>query len=88
MALVSCPDCTRQISGAAKACPNCGYPLQVKNQKPGIRLFMAVVIVVIGIYLVTNGAAMPGELAIFFGLFMVLLGAVVIVATLWRIITN
>jgi uncharacterized membrane protein HdeD (DUF308 family) len=88
MALVSCPDCTRQISGAAKACPNCGYPLQIKNQKPGIRLFMAVVIVVIGIYLVTNGAAMPGGLAIFFGLFMVLLGAVVIVTTLWKTIRS
>jgi uncharacterized membrane protein HdeD (DUF308 family) len=88
VALVSCPDCTKQISGAAKACPNCGYPLRVKNQKPGIRLFMAVVIVVIGINLVMNGAAMPGGFAIFFGLFMVLFGALVIVATLWKIITS
>jgi hypothetical protein len=31
---------------------------------------------------------MPGGFAIFFGLFMVLFGAVVIVATLWKIITS
>jgi len=51
-------------------------------------LTIAVVLVVIGIYLVMNGAAMPGGFAIFFGLFMALFGAVVIVATLWKIITS
>jgi hypothetical protein len=88
MALISCPDCAKQISGAAKACPHCGYPLRIENQKPGIRLAIAVVIVVIGIYLVMNGAAMPGGFAIFFGLFMALFGAAVIVATLWKVITS
>jgi hypothetical protein len=88
MALISCPDCAKQISGAAKACPHCGYPLRIKNQKPGIRLAIAVVIVVIGIYLVMNGAAMPGGFAIFFGLFMALFGAAVILATLCKIITS
>jgi hypothetical protein len=34
-----------------------------------------------------NGAAMPGGFASFFGLFMVLFGAVVIVAMLWKIVT-
>ncbi|HEV7747259.1 MAG TPA: hypothetical protein VGO56_19845 [Pyrinomonadaceae bacterium] len=88
MALISCPDCTKEISGTAKACPYCGYPPRIKNQKPGIRLTIAVVIVVIGIHLVMNGAAMPVGFAIFFGLFMALFGAVVIVATLWKIITS
>ena len=27
MALVNCPECGRQVSTAAKACPNCGYPV-------------------------------------------------------------
>jgi hypothetical protein len=27
MALVSCPECSRQVSDHASACPHCGYPL-------------------------------------------------------------
>ena len=27
MALINCPDCGKQVSAAAKACPNCGYPV-------------------------------------------------------------
>ena len=28
MALVSCPECRREISDQAPACPGCGYPLR------------------------------------------------------------
>lgn len=27
MALIRCPECKKQISSKAKACPNCGFPL-------------------------------------------------------------
>jgi len=27
MALINCPDCGKQVSTAAKACPNCGFPV-------------------------------------------------------------
>src|SRR5215470_3664665 len=27
MALIQCPECGQQVSTAAKACPNCGYPV-------------------------------------------------------------
>lgn len=27
MSLVSCPECNRQVSERAEACPHCGYPL-------------------------------------------------------------
>ena len=30
MALVACPECTKQISTLAAACPHCGYPMQGK----------------------------------------------------------
>ncbi len=30
MALVACPECTKQISTLAAACPHCGYPMQAK----------------------------------------------------------
>lgn len=28
MALINCPECGKQISDKATACPNCGYPIQ------------------------------------------------------------
>lgn len=28
MALIQCPECTKDISTSAKACPHCGYPLE------------------------------------------------------------
>lgn len=27
MALIKCPECAKEISNAATACPSCGYPL-------------------------------------------------------------
>jgi hypothetical protein len=41
MALVTCPDCQRQVSGLAKACPNCGRPLsrtpgQLSDREPTV----------------------------------------------------
>ena len=31
MALISCPECTKEISDKVKACPHCGYPLVEDN---------------------------------------------------------
>lgn len=28
MALMSCPECGKEISDAAQACPHCGHPIQ------------------------------------------------------------
>jgi predicted amidophosphoribosyltransferase len=27
MALINCPECKKEISDKAEACPNCGYPI-------------------------------------------------------------
>jgi len=35
MALINCPECGRQVSTAAKVCPNCGYPVSEKVSQPG-----------------------------------------------------
>ena len=32
MALISCPECGKQVSDKAFACPNCGYPINVTYQ--------------------------------------------------------
>lgn len=34
MALMRCPECGREVSSQAPACPSCGYPLQAKAQPP------------------------------------------------------
>ena len=31
MALMKCPECGRQVSNQASACPNCGYPIKGGN---------------------------------------------------------
>lgn len=36
MALITCPECGKEISDKAENCPNCGYVL-VKNELPKIR---------------------------------------------------
>ena len=33
MALINCPECGKQVSTAAKACPNCGYPVAEREGK-------------------------------------------------------
>ena len=41
MALITCPECEKQISDQAEACPNCGYPLKAKKdqqQKEGVKI--------------------------------------------------
>lgn len=32
MALINCPECNKQISDKAKACPNCGFPIEEINK--------------------------------------------------------
>jgi len=33
MALINCPDCGKQVSTAAKACPSCGFPVAEKVEQ-------------------------------------------------------
>ncbi|MEQ9393285.1 MAG: hypothetical protein RLO03_13865 [Balneola sp.] len=34
MALINCPECQKQVSDKADACPNCGNPLNIKTGAP------------------------------------------------------
>ena len=34
MALIKCPECERDVSSKATACPSCGYPLSPTAQAP------------------------------------------------------
>jgi len=35
MALINCPECGRQVSTEANACPSCGFPVAKKEAQPG-----------------------------------------------------
>lgn len=38
MALITCPDCGKQVSDMAPACPNCGRPLKTPQQDRKVRI--------------------------------------------------
>lgn len=40
MALTTCPECGKQISGKALACPGCGYPVQPQPPKRATGLWI------------------------------------------------
>jgi DNA-directed RNA polymerase subunit RPC12/RpoP len=37
MALVKCPDCGKDVSTEAEACPNCGYPMNTALRCPNCK---------------------------------------------------
>jgi len=55
MALISCPECKKEISDQAKHCPNCGYRLNSlsNEQKQSIKKTIIIIIsIIIGIVLI------------------------------------
>ena len=61
MALINCPECKKEVSNTAGACPNCGYPINFeakkqKKRKNGITFFLLVLLsILIIIYVrITN----------------------------------
>jgi hypothetical protein len=86
MALITCPDCKKQVSGDAEKCVHCGRPIRAKSRRLGARAGMSVILIAIGLYLVSAGSVMPG--AVWFGLFMLAFGGVVLAALLWKAATS
>lgn len=39
MALINCPECDQQVSEKAKACPNCGFPIEEMSKSEETALF-------------------------------------------------
>lgn len=48
MALIDCPECSREISSEAASCPQCGHPMQVpepaRKWSPGVAAVLSLVI--------------------------------------------
>ena len=47
MALISCPECGKEVSDTAKKCPNCGYQIKKRNKKLHILVGIVVVVLII-----------------------------------------
>lgn len=64
MALISCPECKKQVSDAAEACPNCAYPIRKSSkaatQKKSKSLLVPIIIV--GVVAIIVIPAMVGSI--------------------------
>ena len=69
MALINCPECTKEISDQCSACPHCGFPLQKYIQQPethqteaqsknfaliGILIFTVIITIVVAFVLISD----------------------------------
>jgi hypothetical protein len=85
--LIKCPDCSKEVSDTADKCLNCGYRLP-KKEYLFWRGLMALILVGLGLYVASEGWAVPGGGAVWFGLFMIVFGGVVFVAMVWKAATS
>lgn len=67
MALVTCPDCGKQISPNAVACPNCGAPISIRGNKYKERYIINP--------RVGKGKIVLGAILVFFGFAYLFVGA-------------
>lgn len=53
MSMMKCPECGKEISDSAKACPNCGYPIKQKKSK--LIIVFAVIMGIIALVVLASG---------------------------------
>ncbi len=49
MALITCPECNKQISDTAKTCPSCGYDLNTQKNKRRKQQNMRTILLIVSI---------------------------------------
>lgn len=79
MALIACPECTREVSNSAPSCPNCGVAIaaaletkasgarlvttQETSKKLKLHTMIAVLLIVIGVVGVVSASNQPTDSA-------------------------
>lgn len=43
MSLISCPECSQQVSSSAPKCPKCGHPIAGVNGTPAVILLLGII---------------------------------------------
>lgn len=77
MALITCPDCQKEVSDAAPACPSCGRPrteVAVKKVGSGVGKLAGLTVLVVGLFGTCVGAATSGTGGLLLGLLLVVAG--------------
>lgn len=56
--LTNCPTCARKVSSEAKACPNCGQPLQPAESRDNFagRIIIVVILVVVALLMLLGAS--------------------------------
>lgn len=54
MAMIKCPECGKEISDKATACPHCGAKHETDNAK-AIRIILGIIILIISLYFLLSG---------------------------------
>ena len=60
MALITCPECSRQVSSQAKSCPHCGFPF-AQAQAPDLAAILCN-----GTWLAQSGTLVDAQLVAIF----------------------
>ena len=47
MALIKCPECEKEISSAAKKCPNCGFDLQAETKSKYRKIIVIIIVIIL-----------------------------------------
>jgi hypothetical protein len=74
MPLINCPDCGKEISAQAKACPNCARPLTTQNllkKDLGVDGWLFGMITVTGFFIGLSGVSIWGWLLFGIGLILI-----------------
>ena len=98
MALISCPECKREISSLATSCPQCGTPIaaaaavratgdtltttQSTAKRFKAQTLIAALLIVLGFLIALVSAQTPGSSGTSFGAWMFVLGV------LWYLVTR
>lgn len=53
MSMIKCPECGKEISDSAKACPNCGHPMKPKKSK--LIIVIAIIMGAIALVVLASG---------------------------------
>lgn len=61
MALRDCPECRQPISSAAGTCPHCGYPLQPRPARRGVRRELLLVLALVVVFAMFYGQEDPDK---------------------------
>jgi len=63
MALIKCPECSKEISNKAPACPSCGEPIKSPKQKTSFTTWLVLCLIIVGVLSSVNSGRNSKQVA-------------------------